>query len=252
MTNVSHEKMTDASNEETTDSTHEDTIDWNEFWTDADAEDRAGATPSRHHVPDLLADFVAEKGVPDSFGEVGCGPGHVAFDVAERHPGTTVVGYDAAGSILAENRRRAREAGLGNLAFERAVLPAFDPGRTFDLVVCYGTLSYVAESERALRALYDAVAPDGHLVLGYTNRLYRAHLRDRLERLRETPEPERDADPDRFERRWSLVLSGESTLSYDRIAEALGSHPRSFWEFAEKPEDPWAWRHVPLVWVPRG
>lgn len=233
-----------------TDTTFEDTIDWNSYWKEADDVDRERATPSSHHVRALLADFFEAKGVPDSFADVGCGPGVVTFDVARRHPEVAVVGYDAAESVLAENRERAAEEGLGNVRFERAVLPEFDPGRRFEAVLCYGTLSYVADSEPALRALYGAVAPGGHLVLGYTNRLYRAHVRRRLADLRETPPGERDVDPERFARRWSLVLAGESTLSYDRIGDALGTHPRSFWELTERPDERWAWRHVPLVWVP--
>ncbi|WP_205254097.1 MULTISPECIES: class I SAM-dependent methyltransferase [Halostella] len=92
-----------------TDDTHDDTIDWNQFWREADDDARESAVPSAHHVRGMLADFFAEKGAPDSFASVGCGPGVVAFDVAERHPATTVVGYDAAEPILAENRERARE-----------------------------------------------------------------------------------------------------------------------------------------------
>jgi len=130
--------------------------------------DRIGASPSTRHVPELLADFVAEKGVPDAFASVGCGSGPVAFDAAERRPGTSVVGYNAAESILAENRRRARESELENLEFEKAVLPEFEPDREFDLVLCCGTLCYVSESTRVLRSLYGAVAPGGHLVVGYS------------------------------------------------------------------------------------
>jgi ubiquinone/menaquinone biosynthesis C-methylase UbiE len=226
-----------------------ETIDWDRFWSEADEERRETAVASRHHLRGMLAEFVAEKGVPDAVADVGCGNGLVAFDVAERHPETTVVGYDAADAILTENRERARERGLRNVTFERAVLPAFDPDRTFDLVVCYATLCYVPEVEDALRALYDAVAPGGHLVLGYVNRHGAAHFRRTLESLRAEDDPDRD--PDRFAERFGLVISGENVLSYDRIHDALGTWPRSFWEFTEEPDVRWAWDHVPLVWVPK-
>ncbi|SEW22858.1 hypothetical protein [Halobacterium jilantaiense] len=42
----------------------------------------------------------------------------------------------------------------------------------------------------------------------------------------------------------------ESTLSDDAMHSALGTWPRSFWEVVEKPEQRWAWRNHPLVWVP--
>jgi 2-polyprenyl-3-methyl-5-hydroxy-6-metoxy-1,4-benzoquinol methylase len=232
-----------------TDTDFEDTIDWNRFWATADEDDRESATPSSHHVRGLLADLFAEKAVPDSVADVGCGPGVVAFDVATSHPETTVVGYDAAESVLAENRDRATTEGLSNLAFERAVLPAFDPDRSFDLVLCFGTLTYVAETQRAVRNLYDAVAPGGHLVLGYVNQLGAAHYQEML------TDPETTgaeiADPERFEERFHLALEGESVLSYERIHEATGTWPRSFWEFTDKPEERWAWRHAPLVWLPK-
>lgn len=232
-----------------TDCTHDDTIDWHRFWREADAEDRESATPSAHYVRDLLGDFFAEKGVPDSFASVGCGPGVVAFDVADRHPETDVVGYDAAAPILAENRERANREGVRNVRFEQAVLPDFDPGRQFDCVLCYGTLCYVAESERAVESLYEAVAPGGHLVLGYMNRLAAAHHRHTLRAADdgEGDEEERERRRERFE----LVRTEESTLSYRRIRDALGTWPRSFWEVTEKPEERWAWRHVPSVWVPK-
>lgn len=233
-----------------TDPTHPDTVDWNRYWTEADEADREHATPSAHHARDLLDDLFAEKGVPDSFASVGCGPGVVAFHVAERHPETTVVGYDAAESVLAENRERAREEGVENARFEQAVLPGFDPGRRFDLVFCYGTLCYVPESERALRALYDAVAPGGHLVLGYTNRLARAHYCRRLE-ADDDEAGLSGEEREEFEERFRLVLDGETTLSYRQIHDAVGTWPRSFWEFTEKPEERWAWRHVPAVWLPK-
>jgi SAM-dependent methyltransferase len=231
--------------------THEDTIDWHAFWRDADDAERESATPSTHHVRGLLADLFAERGVPASFASVGCGPGVVAFDVARSHPETTVYGYDAAPSIVAENRERAAADGLENAHFGPGVLPEFDPDRTFECVLCYGTLSYVEESDRALQALFDAVEPGGHLVLGYANDGFARHMRGVLE---DPVGHGKDLDAfDRaaFERRWKLVLEERSTLSYDAIQTATGVWPRSFWEFTDKPEERWAWRHVPLVWLPK-
>lgn len=238
--------MTDETHAHDTDWTH--TIDWNEFWTDADEEDRRGAMPSTQHARDLLADFVEETGVPDSVADVGCGPGPVTFDLAGRYPETTVVGYDAAETVLVENRQRARDEGVGNVRFEHAVLPEFGPDEQFDLVFCHGTLCYVAECEHAVANLYDAVAPDGFLVLGYTNRLASTHYRGALEN---PPDGKDEADVERFEERFPLVLEGEDLLSYRRIHEAVGTWPRSFWSVVDKPEERWAWRNHPLVHVPK-
>jgi SAM-dependent methyltransferase len=240
-----HSERTDAA--DPADPTHPDTIDWNAFWADADEGDRESATPATAHVVDVLPAFLEERGAPDSVADVGCGPGPVAFDLADRYPDADVVGYDAAASVVEENRERASSEGVENLRFERAVLPEFDPDRQFDLVVCCHTLCYVADSERAVEALYDAVAPGGTLVLAYTNDLGGAHYR----RVVADPPDEDGFDPERFAERFSLAIAGESTLSYDAIHDAAGTWPRSFWEVVERPEEQWMWRNHPLVWVPK-
>jgi len=229
-----------------TDATDADTIDWHSFWTDADEGDRADAAPSAHHATDAVVDFLAETGAPDAVADVGCGPGHVAFEVAEAFPEATVVGYDAAEPILAENRER----GAG-VDFERAVLPDFDPGREFDLVFSYFTLCYVREVEDALRAMYDAVAPGGYLVFNYQNRLARAHWQRMADNPEEFLSEDSQFDADRFEDRFSLLLDGANLLSYDRIHDALGTWPQSVWSVIDKPDTRWAWRHHPLVYVPK-
>jgi SAM-dependent methyltransferase len=233
------------------DASHPETIDWNAFWRDANETDRESATPSAHHVRDLLAQFFDANGVPASFASVGCGPGVVAFHVASEHPETTVYGYDAAQSIVSENRDRATQAGAANAHFEQAALPDLDLDRQFECVLCYGTLSYVEHSADALRALYDAVEPGGHLVLGYVNDGYRRHLQRVLDDPASHGKDLDAFDAAEFERRWRLVLDGESTLTYDAIHDAVGTWPRSFWEVADYPEERWAWEDAPIVWLPK-
>ncbi|MFB6139495.1 MAG: trans-aconitate 2-methyltransferase [Halosimplex sp.] len=234
-----------------TDATADDTIDWHRFWTDADDGDRADAAPSAHHATDAMAEFVAGTGPHDAFADVGCGPGDVAFEVAEQFPETDLVGYDAADPVLAENRQRARDRGVGNVAFERAVLPDFAPDRAFDVVFSYFTLCYVKAVEDALRAMYDAVAPGGYLVFNYQNRLARAHWQRMADDPDEYLGEDSQFDADRFEDRFSLLLDGENLLSYERIHDALGTWPQSVWSVIDRPDTRWAWRHHPLVYVPK-
>ncbi|MEE6209371.1 class I SAM-dependent methyltransferase [Salarchaeum sp. III] len=231
------------------DDTHTETIDWNRFWSTADDEDYDSATPSTNVLRDVLADFLNERGTPERFADVGCGPGVVSFFVADEYD-AEVVGYDAAQPILEENRERARQEGYENVTFEHGVLPDWNPDGEFDLVLCFGTLCYVADSKRALQALYDAVAPGGTLLVGYTNRYAKSHYESVVENPPNPEEAGREIDPERFADRFSLVLSGESTLSYRDIHDALGTWPRSPWEVVEKPER-WMWRNHPLVWVPK-
>ncbi|WP_436932801.1 class I SAM-dependent methyltransferase [Halosimplex halobium] len=225
-------------------------MDWRDFWTAADEGDRADAAPSAHHATDAVVDFLAETGRPEAFADVGCGPGHVAFAVAEAYPRTDVVGYDAAEPVLAENRERGRDRDA-DVTFERAVLPDFAPDRQFDVVFSYFTLCYVREVEDALRAMYDAVADGGYLVFNYQNRLARAHWRRMADDPEEFLGEDSQFDADRFERRFRLLLDGENLLSYDRIHDALGTWPRSVWSVVDRPDTRWAWRHHPLVFVPK-
>jgi SAM-dependent methyltransferase len=161
------------------------------------------------------------------------------------------VGYDAAEPVLAENRERANEGDVENVAFERAVLPAFDPDRKFDLVSSFFTLCYVADVERAIRTLYGAVAPGGYLVVQYHNRLARAHYRAIAKSPREYLDESSAWDPDHFAERFALTVEGENLLSYERIHEVLGTWPRSVFSVAEGAEQYGAHRYEPLVFVPK-
>lgn len=231
--------------------THTDTIDWHDFWAEADEDDREGAGPSAHHATDAVANFLRATRVPDAFADVGCGPAHVAFDVADRHPDTDVVGYDAAEPVLAANRDLARERGVENARFQRAVLPEFDPDRSFGLVFSYFTLCYVADVAGAIRAMYDAVEPGGYLVFNYQNRLARAYWQELAANSEERFDEDSAFDADRFEDRFELLLDGENLLSYERIHEILGTWPQSVWSVIDRPDVEWAWRHHPLVYVPK-
>jgi len=193
------------------DATHSDTIDWDSFWRAAGESEAADASPSGEHVVDALPEFFAERGRPDSFVDVGCGPGVVSFAMAERYPDATVVGYDAAESVLADNRERATEMGLDNLAFERTVLPAF-PDREFDAVFSYFTLCYVADVESALQNMYDAVAPGGHLIFNYHNRYARAYWQTMAD------DPDEYLDPIRA--RWKAEMA-PSDWKKARVRESL-------------------------------
>ena len=233
-----------------TETAQSETIDWDEFWTGTDDATDGHANPSARHVVDVLPAFFDARGVPGSVADVGCGAGVVAFDLARRYPDATVVGYDAAETVLAENRARARDRGLDNLAFERAVLPDF-PDREFDAVFSYFTLPYVADPERALRNMYDAVAPGGDLVFNYHNRYAMAHWRRMAADPDEFFGEDSAFDRDRFEDRFRLLLDSENHLSYEKIHDALGTWPQSVWSVVDRPDKRWAWNHFPLVFVPK-
>ncbi|MFC5969972.1 class I SAM-dependent methyltransferase [Halomarina salina] len=230
---------------------YSDTIDWDQYWTDPDEADREAASPSAQLLVDPFSEFLAERGGPDSYADVGCGAGATVFDVAARYPESTVVGYDAATPVLESNRERADCEGHESLTFERAVLPEFDPDRQFAVVSAFYTLVYVADVERALGNLYDAVEPGGVLVFTYHNRLARARFRSVAEAPEEHLGGDSPFDPDRYAERFRLLVEGENLLSYDRIEATLGRRPQSVWSVVGDEHRYPAWRHNPLVYVPK-
>lgn len=231
--------------------TYDTTIDWDEYWTDADEDDREGASPSERFALDPLLEFLDSRCPPDAFADVGCGAGVVPFAVADRYPHADVVGYDAAEPVVADDGKRARDEGVANLSFEHAVLPAFDPDRTFDVVTCFFTLCYVRDVESALVNLYDAVAPGGYLVVHYNNSLAQSHYRTVAEDPHERLPEDGAFDPDTYAERFQNVIEGESILSYDRIHDILGHWPQSIWSVAEDADPYTAHRYEPVVFVPK-
>lgn len=230
-----------------TDPTSNRTIDWGRFWNEAEGDRRRSAAPGAHGKADLLERFFERVGVPDELGSFGCGPADCEFEIAERYPGCSVSGYDAARSIVEANRERAAADGVGNVEFEVAVLPDLEVDRRFDLVYCYATLHYVEDAERALRALYDRVREGGHLVFNYPNRLTRAEYRRLVDDEADAELP--PVDPEDFRERFGVVFDGENLLSYDRIHDVLGSWPRSYWTAVDAPDAPWTGRANPCVYV---
>ncbi|WP_211334027.1 class I SAM-dependent methyltransferase [Halopiger aswanensis] len=138
-----------------------------------------------------------------------------------------------------------------DVTFERAVLPEFDPDRQFDVVSSFYTLCYVADVERALQNLFDAVVPGGYLLITYHNE----YAQSIFESIAESPTDYLDEtsawDPDHFAERFELVIGGENLLSYRRIRDVLGSWPQSVWSVAENAERYDAWRQNPFVFVPK-
>lgn len=207
----------------TDDGSMDGTIDWDRHWAALDDRLATSANPSALHADEVLVDLVAETEA-ESVADVGCGGGAAAFAVAERHPDATVVGYDAADSVLEANRATARERGCENVRFERSVLPA-------------------------LSNLYDAVAPGGALVFNYLNEDARAYCLEAAEDPHAHTDHAFVFDPDSYTERFAALLDGDSVLSPERIEDALGVEPESAWSVVDRPDKRWAWHHAPLVYV---
>jgi trans-aconitate methyltransferase len=223
---------------------YEGTIDWDDYWRSGrEAYADFPANVGRHGKADLLARFFEAEGVPDDFASVGCGPANCPLELADRFPKMDVYGYDAAESVVRENRARIeREAGdealdRENVFFEVATLPDFDVDRQFDLVYCYATLHYVRDVERAIENLYERVRPGGHLVFNYPSETTREFYHDQFD-----DEPE-------FRERFALVFEGENVTSAGELEDALGASVQDYWDAVDADSDVGAAPANPCVYV---
>lgn len=165
-------------------------------------------------MTDYVESFFDQVSVPESFASVGCGPAVTEFDLATRYPDTTFACFDISEPLIRDNRRYATEQGVDNITFDVAALPDIDLGRRFDVVYCMATLAFVADAESALQALYDHVAPNGHLVAHYPTKASQEYLREHG-----------DDQPIDF----SLVEDGVNLFSERTIEQVLGTPPQDYW-----------------------
>ncbi|RPF20312.1 class I SAM-dependent methyltransferase [Myceligenerans xiligouense] len=98
--------------------------------------------------------------------DVGCGPGTVTVDLAEKLDGGEVVGVDAAAGVLASARELAAQHPTANVRFEHAnayELPFDDD--TFDVVFAHQLLQHLSEPVVALREMKRVARPGGFVAV---------------------------------------------------------------------------------------
>ncbi len=102
----------------------------------------------------------------DSLLDVACGPGIYARPFARQVAPGLVVGLDLSPAMLGHARRRARAAGLENLALVRgdALRLPFAGGR-FDAVNCCGALHLFPDADLALREVHRVLKPGGRFTV---------------------------------------------------------------------------------------
>ncbi|MCU1361417.1 MAG: Methyltransferase type 11 [Ilumatobacteraceae bacterium] len=93
--------------------------------------------------------------------DVGCGPGTLTADLAERvAPGATH-GIDLEPSVIAEARRVASDRGMSTLTFEAADVHELTEPGGYDVVHAHQVLQHVPDPVSTLRAMRDQLSQGG-------------------------------------------------------------------------------------------
>jgi len=97
--------------------------------------------------------------------DIGCGHGHSTLLMAEAFPRSRFHGFDAHPASIAEARRHAAEAGLGErVAFEVARAADY-PARNYGLICFFDALHDMGDPIAAARHAAKTLAPDGTVML---------------------------------------------------------------------------------------
>lgn len=92
--------------------------------------------------------------------DLGCGPGNSTAILTARWPDAEVTGLDSDSDMLATARRE-----HPGIAFAAADIAKWRPDQAYDLVFSNAALQWVADHERLLPLLLDAVTPGGVLAV---------------------------------------------------------------------------------------
>ncbi|WP_326759710.1 trans-aconitate 2-methyltransferase [Streptomyces phaeochromogenes] len=121
---------------------------------------------------ELLARVPALPGEPARVADLGCGPGNVTVQLAERWPGAYITGYDNSAEMLARTAEHAGPtAGGGRLDFAHADLTDWAPTEAYDLIVSNAALQWVPGHLDALPVWLDVVAPGGTFAFQVPNNI---------------------------------------------------------------------------------
>jgi ubiquinone/menaquinone biosynthesis C-methylase UbiE len=92
--------------------------------------------------------------------DVGCGPGTITLDIANRVAPGRVIGIDASTDVIDQARRDA--SGVDNVEFTAGDVYALDyPDASFDVVQAHQVLQHLPDPVGALREMRRVCTPDG-------------------------------------------------------------------------------------------
>ncbi|MEX2505229.1 MAG: class I SAM-dependent methyltransferase [Egicoccus sp.] len=101
--------------------------------------------------------------------DIGCGTGHSTVVLAQAFPASTFDGFELADDALERGRTEAHERGLGNVQFHVQDVAELPSDRPFEAVFAFDVIHDQAQPAQVLRAVHDALTPDGVFVMMDTN-----------------------------------------------------------------------------------
>ncbi|KAF2501191.1 S-adenosyl-L-methionine-dependent methyltransferase [Lophium mytilinum] len=94
--------------------------------------------------------------------DVGCGPGTITCDLAQRVPQGSVIGVDMSVDVLKGAEKLATEQNLKNLSFTTGNIYSLDyPDASFDIVHVHQVLQHIDDPVRGMRELRRVTKPGG-------------------------------------------------------------------------------------------
>lgn len=101
--------------------------------------------------------------------DIGCGTGHSTVVLAQEFPASTFDGFDLADDALDRGRVEAHERGLDNVRFTLQDIALIPPEPPYDAIFAFDVVHDQAQPAQVLRAVHEALAPDGVFVMMDTN-----------------------------------------------------------------------------------
>jgi tetratricopeptide (TPR) repeat protein/SAM-dependent methyltransferase len=136
----------------------------------------------------------------------GCGSGHHAVSSATIHKNADILALDISRSSLAYGKRMARRYDMNHIRFVQGdLLDVPQLNQQFHVIECTGVLHHLIEPEAGLKALLQALHPEGLMLFGLYSRTARIDLSATKEWLRTrgySPTPD-----DIRRSRWDLVFN---------------------------------------------
>jgi trans-aconitate 2-methyltransferase len=133
---------------------------------DADQYNKFAAERARP-AADLLAQVERDPDKTLQIVDLGCGPGKLTWQLAERWPAARIIGVDNSPDML---KKAGPLAIAGRLEFVQADLATWTPPQPVDFIFSNAALHWIADHERLLARLTGWLAPGGTLAVQMPNR----------------------------------------------------------------------------------